>query len=152
MSKINLIFSFVVVSLLFSIVGQGTSCHSKEGNMNNAPGQLGERLATGTWGGEHARLEVTESGARIDLDCAHGTIDQPIIIDAQGKFSVKGTFIGEHSGPVRRDEEPHVLSMRYAGELKDGTLTLTGTFDESGQNAGPYTLTHGNNGKVMKCR
>src|SRR5438477_2009668 len=59
------------------------------------------RLAQGAWGGQHITIEVNESSATVEFDCAHGQIDGPLVVDRRGRFNLKGTFEGEHGGPVR---------------------------------------------------
>lgn len=152
MSKINLLFTFVVVSLLLSTVGQSSSCRNQEGQMNNASAQRNERLAVGVWGGEHIRLEVTPDEVMIEYDCAHGAIDQPVSLDAQGRFNVKGRFIRERAGPVPRDWEPVNTPVRYAGQVSGETLKLTVTVADTGESIGTFTLTSGSEGRLWKCR
>src|SRR5437764_14800124 len=72
----------------------------------NSPIQPDTRPAVGVWGGAGVRIDVSESGAAVEYDCASGTIDQPIVADAHGRFSVRGTHVREHGGPVRVDETP----------------------------------------------
>jgi hypothetical protein len=36
------------------------------------------------WGGDHVNLVVTDAGGALEYDCAHGTIDQPLVIDSSG--------------------------------------------------------------------
>ena len=111
-----------------------------------------DRLATGIWGGEHIRVEVTDSGADIEFDCAHGSIDQPIVLDSTGTFDVKGKYTPQHGGPIRSDEANNDRVVRYVGMVKDQELTLTISSDNPKETIGTFTLTHGNEGKVMKCR
>jgi hypothetical protein len=153
MIKTYLALSFVTVSLLFSILGQGSSCRSEGAKMSNAPVlKSADRLAAGVWGGQHIRMEVTDAGARVDYDCAHSTIDQPILLDRQGRFGAKGNFTKERGGPVREGETPDRSQVRYAGQVEGETMTLTVTHDETGESFGDYTLTRGSQGRVMKCR
>ena len=42
------------------------------------------------WGGDHIEMEVTKTGARVEFDCAHGTIDAPLRVDSQGAFTLQG--------------------------------------------------------------
>jgi len=39
-------------------------------------------VATGAWGGEHVVLKVSEKGADVEFDCAHGQVTQPIVVDS----------------------------------------------------------------------
>ena len=82
------------------------------------------------WGGQHIRLEVADGGANIEYDCAQSTIDEPIILDAEGNFDVKGKFSPQHAGPIRRDEEDNSYAVRYTGKAKGAEMTLTVTNPE----------------------
>src|SRR4029077_1047810 len=74
-------------------------------------------VATGPWGGEHIVLKVSEKGAGVEFDCAHGQVTQPITLDKHGDFDAEGTFTHEHGGPVRRDENTPSASARYSGHV-----------------------------------
>src|ERR1700687_608977 len=62
-----------------------------------------ERLLAGGWGGRGVALQVSSEGARLELDCAHGTIRPPLRIDESGGFRLHGTFVQERPGPARPD-------------------------------------------------
>src|SRR6516164_3286449 len=80
------------------------------------------RVAVGTWGGDHIRMDVVPSGAAIEYDCAHGTIDEPIVPDGGGRISVGGTHTFEHGGPVRIGEPEDRHPARYDGRVVGDTL------------------------------
>jgi hypothetical protein len=110
----------------------------------------GETVPNGTWGGDHIVLTVTDGGGTVELDCAHGTLDHPLQLDDVGRFSVAGTFVPEHGGPVRSDETPEQRPARYQGRLDHQDLEITITIEgQTGQ--GPYTVTLGKPPKVTKC-
>jgi hypothetical protein len=44
-------------------------------------GKQDKAVTTGTWGGEHVFLEVSEKGADVEFDCARGQISQPIALE-----------------------------------------------------------------------
>src|SRR6266550_7230588 len=125
MSKLLLMFSLIGVCLGFTMLGDSRSCRPKQGAAVKPPVERNDKLANGVWGGQHIRAEVTDSGANIEFDCAHGAIDQPIVLDGKGSFDVKGKFTPEHGGPTRRDEESNDRLVRYVGQVKGQTLTLT---------------------------
>jgi hypothetical protein len=110
-----------------------------------APGP--ERVPTGNWGGPHVRLVVGDAGAQVEFDCAHGTLAGPLALDAEGRFSVRGTFVRE-AGPVREDErgEPVVYAGRTDGETMDLTVTA-----EGGDSIGTFTLRRGVGTRLTKC-
>lgn len=151
MSTFNLLCTLVATSLLFAVLGQSGSCGNKEAAAGKAEAKAG-RLAAGVWGGEHVRLQVNDGGAAVEFDCANGSIDQPVVLDGEGRFNVKGRYAAEHGGPVRRDETDNTRPARYAGQVKGDTLTLNVTVGDSKESVGPFTLTRGSEGRVMKCR
>ena len=104
----------------------------------------------GTWAGDHIVLEVSENGAKVELDCAHGEVTQAVQVDKQGNFKVSGTFTAEHGGPVLRDENPESAPVTYFGQVNGDTMTLTITRGE--EKLGDYTLTRGGQPHLMKCR
>jgi len=109
-------------------------------------------VATGVWGGQHIVLEVSEKGAEVDMDCAHGEVTQPITIDAHGDFDVAGTFSPEHGGPVRRDENTEPASARYSGHVEGDTMRVTVTVGKEKEKVGDFTLTRGARPNITKCR
>jgi len=107
-------------------------------------------VTKGTWGGEHAILEVSDKGAEIEFDCAHGQITQPITLNKHGDFDVTGTFTPEHGGPVRRDENTPPASARYSGHIEGNTMILRVALEK--ENLGTYELTRGAQPMLRKCR
>jgi len=152
MSKIDMTTFFITASLLFTMLGQSSSCSNKGEDSNKASSEKRDRLAIGEWGGEHISFDVTDGGGSIEFDCASGTIDRPITLDSEGKFDVEGKYITEHAGPVRDDEEGNGRTARYLGRVQEKVLTLTVTLKETDATIGTFTLTQGSHGRVMKCR
>ena len=107
-------------------------------------------VATGTWGGQHIILEVTDKGADAEFDCAHGQITKQIMLDSHGHFDVTGTFTPEHGGPISRDEESTPAPVQYSGHVTGDTMEITITRGEA--NFGTYTLTRGSHPMLTKCR
>jgi hypothetical protein len=88
------------------------------------PGPETRQVARGTWGGDHVRLEVGEKGAELEFDCAHGSIDNSILLDDQGRFEIKGVLVREPHGPIRVGHEPKNESAVYSGRLQGAKMTL----------------------------
>lgn len=114
----------------------------------NAP----QRIPPGNWGGEHISLQVTESGGSVEFDCAHGTLEQKIVLDAQGRFEVAGTYEEEHGGPVRAGRAARSYLVRYAGQVKAGALTLKIRRRDNRKLIGTFTLKQGAEAFLVKCR
>jgi hypothetical protein len=71
----------------------------------------------GTWAGEHIVMDVRVSGATVEFDCAHGTLDAPLALDSGGRFDVSGSFTPERGGPTRGDSASRAVPARYTGSL-----------------------------------
>ena len=104
----------------------------------------------GTWGGEHIAMEVTDGGATIEYDCAHGRITQKIAPDAAGKFEAKGAHTRERGGPTRQGEDNEQPAV-YRGSIKDETMTLSVELAQQNESVGTFTLTQGKTGRIRKC-
>src|SRR5258706_1322261 len=152
MSKTVIMFPLISACLLFTIPGDRSACGTKGGAVNKTPFENNDKLATGVWGGDHIRAEVTEGGAQIEFDCAHGAIEQAIVLNGKGGFDVPGKYAPQHGGPVRDDEESKAMSVHYVGTMRGSELSLTITNADTKESIGEYTLTQGNEGRVMKCR
>ncbi len=108
-----------------------------------------DRVPNGEWGGEHVRLTVEDTGGTVEFDCAHGRLEGPLTLDADGRFDVKGTLVGE-GGPVRKDEAENARPARYRGET-DGQRMNLGVTLEAGEDAGTFSLARGGRAKLFKC-
>jgi len=108
-------------------------------------------IPLGAWGGDHVGLLLTGTGGTLEYDCAHGTIDQPFVIDSAGRFQLAGTHTREHGGPIRRDEKPDKHPARYTGSVNGDRMTLTVTLTDTNEALGTFTLTRGRMARVFKC-
>ena len=116
-----------------------------------APRSTVQTVSLGAWGGVHVSLLLTETGGTLEYDCAHGTIDQPFVIDSSGRFQLAGTHTREHGGPIRKDEKPDTHPARYNGAVDGDTMTLTVTLTDSNEVLGAFTLTRGRMARLVKC-
>lgn len=83
-NRYNSIAIIVALPLAF-FLWQSSSCRSSKANSNvnssmnaNASTASQSRDLRGAWGGEHIAMEVTDPGATIEYDCAHGRITEKI--------------------------------------------------------------------------
>ncbi len=120
--------------------------------MSNENREKTRRVAAGSWGGDHVRLDVRDGGADIEFDCAHGTLDSALATDGRGHFDVRGVFVRERGGPVRLDEKPDSTPARYSGTVTGDEMTLTVTLANSNEAVGTFTLRRGSEGRLRKCR
>ena len=108
-------------------------------------------LTTGVWGGNHIAMTITESSVHVELDCAHGDVPSAIAIDARGQFTVAGTFVREHGGPIRVDEPSDSHPAMYTGSVSSNEMTLTIQQTDTNQPIGTFMLVRGTQGRVVKC-
>jgi hypothetical protein len=113
------------------------------------PAQL-RRMAPGLWGGDHVRMMVSRTGARLEYDCADSTIDEPISLDAKGKFTAKGSYTPDRGGPRRSGAAAG--RARYVGEVSADAMKLTVTLESTKEPVGVFTLRRGEDPLLTKCR
>ena len=140
-----------ILFLAIAMLADGASCNSSGSSVNGRTKSQEPALAVGTWGGQHIHAEVTERGADIEFDCAHGNIAQKIMIDGSGRFEVGGKFSAEHPGPTR-DDESSSRTVQYRGSVKDNEMDLTIFDPKTKEDLGSFRLKLGNEGRLMKCR
>jgi hypothetical protein len=134
------------------LLGQVFSCQpvgAVKSTINTANG-----LKVGTWGGEHAAMQVSDSGATLEFDCAHGSIPAKIELSSGGHFDTKGTFVHESFGPVRRDSPPTDRPAHFFGTVSGNEMTLKIELTEDNKkvDAGTFTLQFGVSPILRKCR
>ena len=139
---------FSVFSLLLLTLWQSGTCRSVEMATMSQEKRL---VATGTWGGQNVQLDVMQEGAQLRFSCARGKIEQPLTLDAEGRFSAKGTFVAEAMGPLREDDPPKSRAAVYSGAVRDNLMTLTVTVADSKEEGGTFELTQGEPGHIRRC-
>ena len=115
-------------------------------NVNKTEGRVPE----GKWGGQHVRLEVSKDGAEVEFDCAHGRLNGPLILQ-NGRFATTGTFVRER-GRVRADGVEQGQTTYFRGEINGSRMTLVLSFSEGDTEGETFTLTHGADGRLYKCK
>jgi hypothetical protein len=113
--------------------------------------QTSGKVAPGTWGGDHIRLEVTDKGGEVEFDCARGVIDESLITDSRGRFDAKGSYVVESPGPRREDVPAQSRLARYVGQIQDSTMTLTITLSEDAGVVGTFSLKKDRLSRITKC-
>ena len=123
-----------------------------ESSRFRGPETHASRTIAGSWGGVGASLEVPEKGpARIELDCAHGSIQAPLEVGPDGTFTWPGTFAGERGGPTRQENRDEPVA-NYRGALDGDTLTITITIESGKSTVGPLLLQKDRVPRLRKCR
>jgi hypothetical protein len=147
----------VALPLALSL-SQNSACRSGGTNSGNGSMNTNSTVVSavqnqdlsGTWGGQHVAMEVKDSAAEIEFDCAHGRITETIAPDREGKFEAKGVYTPEHGGPLTESENNDQPAV-YRGSIREKTMTLTIEVTANHETIGPFTLTHGSRGRIRKC-
>jgi hypothetical protein len=108
-----------------------------------------DAIVTGTWGGEHARLDLTASGGAVEYDCAHGSLAEPVRTDGAGRFTAAGFHVREHGGPIREGEVVDPVRALYLGSVVGDRLTLRVL--AGGDTLGPFVLRQGGAARLTRC-
>jgi hypothetical protein len=141
----------IFVLLAVTLFNDGPSCSSNHNNSNDPAKPQEQSLAIGTWGGQHVQAQVSDRGVELEFDCAQGKVPQKILLDSSGRFDVDGSFMTEHAGPVR-EEENNGRPVRFRGSVSDKQMELTVFDPKTKETIGTFTLKFGNEGRLMKCR
>ncbi len=103
----------------------------------------------GEWGGEHVSLTITGAGSSLLFDCASGTIPGHFTVDAQGYFSLSGTYTPGAGGSEPIDPPP-AQGATYSGHVSGRGMTLTVAVD--GDLPGfTYELQQGEPPQLLLC-
>jgi hypothetical protein len=94
-------------------------------------------------------LSVLDTGAAVEFDCAHGSLDEPLSLDESGRFDVRGTFVRE-GGPVRKDPTEEKQPARYSGTT-DGRILDLDVSLQTGERLGTFRLAIGQPPQLRKC-
>ncbi len=111
-----------------------------------------QTIPTGIWGGQGIRVEITGHSATVEYDCANGTITGPFNLDKNHKFTLQGTHAAEHGGPIRENDIRHNQPAQFNGWTDGRKMTLTVALKDGKQDLGTFTLNHGQEGRLRKCR
>ncbi len=147
---------FFAVTMAGILPLHGCHANARSGKTSNRVGEETvepppDTGARGRWGGEGVQMEVTPAGAQLEWDCAHGSIEKPLALDENGHFEVPGVFVRESPGPLRVGGSP-ALRASYSGSVAGKTMTLRVILIEPEESLGTFSLTHGEPGRLRKCR
>jgi hypothetical protein len=108
-------------------------------------------LAPGTWGGDNAGVLVSDSVAHVHVGCTNGDFPRPPQLDAQGRFSVTGSY-QLRAYPVQRDPPvPAVLNGTVSGGMLTFTVAVNDTILKQQIMLGPKTVTFARDATMQAC-
>lgn len=102
------------------------------------------KILKGQWGGKGASMYVTPNGADGTFNCLFGRIDEPVLLDENKNFSVRGTidFMDGNHFPER-------VRTVFAGSIRDDVMQLTLVMENHGQQS--FTLEKDELGDYHQC-
>jgi len=127
---------------------QSYSCPATRGRTDSI---TPDSVPLGSWGGEHIGLQVTEKGGIFELDCANGTIEESLALDARARFDSKGVYVREHAGPAHEGQRSEVHPAHFSGWSDGKRMTLIIKLTDTGQTIGEFKLTIGQEPQITKC-
>jgi hypothetical protein len=74
---------------------------------------------------------------------------EPILLDRDGRFDVRGKHIKEHGGPIRANENSS-HAARYTGTVIGQEMTFTVVLIDTGESVGTFKVTHGRKPRIVK--
>lgn len=102
----------------------------------------------GNWGGEGASAVVSVDLTTFEFDCAHGRVEDALVVDARGRFSAEGVYFRE-GGPLPF-EGRQPIPARYEGTVEGDRMTLF-VLLEGSEPIGPRRLRRGAEPFLRKC-
>lgn len=140
-----------VVALLSVILAFSKGESGMDPSVTRAATVAPKIVPNGVWGGSGIRIDVRKKGARVEFDCAHGTIPGTLKTDGNGGFDFKGLIEMERGGPVHEGRQAQRRTARYAGRVEGATMALTVTLLDAGEAIGTFTLVRGKRARLTKC-
>ncbi|MGH6728849.1 MAG: hypothetical protein ACREBK_01750 [Sphingomicrobium sp.] len=110
-----------------------------------------EASLAGQWGGQHIGLKIGATKSSLEYDCAAGTIDGPLVADASGRFTARGSHIPGTGGPVQAGATPRSYPAVYSGSVRGDTMTLVVDVPSINVRIGPMALRRGAEPILLHC-
>jgi hypothetical protein len=108
-------------------------------------------LAVGTWGGDNSGVVVTDSVVHVHVGCTFGDVPGTVQLDAEGRFTVDGSYV-LRAYPVQVGPS---LPAQFSGRVAGRTLTLAiavhDTVEGKVAALGPITVIYGRDPEMGPC-
>ncbi len=108
-------------------------------------------LTLGTWGGDGAGVIVTDSVVHVHVGCTFGDMPPGVVLDAEGRFTVDGSYV-LHAYPVVVGPR---LPAQFSGQVLGRRLTLAVAVNDTTTGhvvaLGPVTVRLGEEPQMGPC-
>jgi hypothetical protein len=135
----------LVVYVAAAVVALGASCPDDD------PTSPDGNLARGTWGGDNVTLILEDVTAHVHVGCTNGDFPAPLTVDADGRFSVAGSYV-LRAYPIQVGPS---LPAQFAGVVDGRRLTFTVAVNDTVEKKlvvlGPVIVTFGEDPRMGPC-
>jgi hypothetical protein len=108
-------------------------------------------LAVGTWGVDNSGVIVTDSAVHVHVGCTFGDMPGNIQLDAEGRFTIDGSYV-LRAYPIQIGPS---LPAQFSGRVAGRTLTLAiavhDTVERTVVALGPITVVYGHEPELGPC-
>jgi hypothetical protein len=125
-------------------VASGTAEHKKQQKSSTPMSSL-----QGDWGGPHIRMNITGTGATLELNCETATISEPIKANENGEFEAKAAISSDGPGPTKVSESDS-RPITIKGKVEGDKLHVEVRFDDQHEPE-TYDLIRGAKSRLTKC-
>lgn len=129
-----------------ALLSLATACSS-----SSLPPVVDGELAVGTWGGDQAGVIVTDTEIHVHVGCTFGDILGNVTLDAQGRFTVDGSYV-LRAYPIQVGPS---LPAQFSGRISGSTMTLAIAVNDTVEKRvvalGPVTVVFGREPQMAQC-
>jgi hypothetical protein len=111
----------------------------------------GDRLAIGTWGGDNAGVIVTDSAFHVHVGCTFGDVTGTVPLDAEGRFTVDGSYVLRAYPILVGPSLPAQFSGRVVGRTLTFAVAVNDTVEKKVVALGPATVVFGRTPSMGPC-
>lgn len=108
-------------------------------------------LARGTWGGENAGAIVEDTLVHVHIGCTLGNFPPPAVLDAEGRFSMEGSYTLRAYPVAVGPPLPAVFTGVVNGSQLTLSVAVNDTVEKKPVTLGPVTVVLGREPRMQVC-
>lgn len=110
-----------------------------------------DQLAPGTWGGDNTGVIVTDSVTHVHVGCTFGDMPGTVPLDADGRFTVDGSYVLRAYPVMVGPSLPAQFSGRVVGRTLTLAIAVNDTVEKKVVALGPVTVVYGRTPSMGPC-
>jgi hypothetical protein len=114
-------------------------------------GPARDSLRVGTWGGDSAGIIVNDTIVHVHINCTYGDFPGPVELDANGQFSVRGSYQLRAFPIVTGPTMPALFTGVLDGNELSGTVVVIDTIEIRLVGVGPVRVRFGREPELGPC-